>query len=380
MKTLFFYLTLLAWTLNASASSYAQETIAPNKEIQGNEMNPSLSIILDFVGSYFSSLERMQFGGHATTANGLAVTGAELAASANIDPYFKFDLAFCLAHLELEEIYLTTLTLPDNFQLRAGKFLAKVGRHNVTHPHSWSFIFHPLANQYLFGAEGLDAPGLEISWLAPFPWYLEIIGAAQVGEAGAFGVKDISEGDISLVDFMYPLRLVQFIDFTDDLALQIGTNVVLGKSSLIPAEDYRSYAYGVDFFFKWRPLGWGQTGYTFVAWSTEAWIRDLETAPRFWRDAGGYSDLIFGLSKRWEAAIRGELWRRLRGDDLSEENQRALFGANAQRASGAISFLPSHFSRLRAQYTLEKIEQFPRNHIVLLQVEVSAGAHGAHAY
>ncbi len=146
----------------------AEQTSEPGharlgQEPIGNESNPAISLILDLVGASFDRGQRIHLGGHAPTSSGVAVTGAELAASANVDPYFKLDLALCFAHMHLEEIYLTSLSLPWNLQVRAGQFLSRVGRHNPTHPHSWHFVLHPLANQFLFGAEGLGAPGLALS-------------------------------------------------------------------------------------------------------------------------------------------------------------------------------------------------------------------------
>ncbi|MCK9463911.1 MAG: zinc-regulated TonB-dependent outer membrane receptor [Proteobacteria bacterium] len=350
------------------------------KEIVGNESNPSISLILDMVGTYFSQEDRVHLGGHAPTTNGPAVTGAELAASANIDPYFKFDMAFCFSHLHLEEITFTTLALLGNLQVRGGLFLTKVGRQNNTHPHSWRFVLHPLPNQFLFGAEGLGAPGIELSWLAPLPWYVELTGALQMGEGGSFRTKPLTEGDPSFADFLYPVRLAQFFDLADDWALQIAGNAVFAPSAMGPEVGNRSYAYGGDLLLRWRPIGRGYTGYRSISLLVEGWYREMEVPGDLWRDAGGYADLAFGIAKRWEAALRGELWRRAGGDAPSEENGRAKLGLDVERGSAAVSFLPSHFSRLRLQYTFENVEGYEPNHIALLQIEVSAGAHGAHAY
>ena len=95
---------------------------------------------------------------------------------------------------------------------------------------------------------------------------------------------------------------------------------------------------------------------------------------------GGYTDLIFGIDKEWEVAARGELWRRMQGADDNLEINRNSFGRDALRATGAVSYMPSHFSRLRLQYTYESIDGFDDGHIILLQTEVAAGAHGAHKY
>jgi len=348
------------------------------KEAIGNEANPALSIILDFAGAVFVRDDHYRMGGHAPVDNGPAIQGAELAASASVDPFFRIDMAFGMYHLHMEEIYLTTTSLPWNLQVRAGQFKSNVGRHNPTHLHQWNFITHPYPNEILFGAESLTLPGAELSFLFPLPWYAELIGALQVGDTGSFRTP-VDEG-IGMGDFIYPARLVQFFDLSDDWALQLGLNTVFGRSQSNPQLDNRTYAYGADLLFKWRPIGWGETGYTFVAWTTEAWNRQMEVAGDLWGDTGGYSDLVFGIEKEWQVGVRGEYWKRLTGGDTNAEIDRNSFGRDALRASGAASYLPTHFSRIRLQYTFEHIEGFDDNHIVLLQVEVSAGAHGAHEY
>ncbi|MDJ0766379.1 MAG: hypothetical protein QNJ97_25620 [Myxococcota bacterium] len=351
------------------------------REVIGNEANPAISIILDVAGAFFSQEDRMHQGGHAPNTNGPAIQGAELAASAAIDPFFRINAAFGLYHLHLEEIFLTTTALPLNLQVRAGKFKSNIGRHNPTHLHMWHFVLHPLPNEYLFGAEGMALPGAEISVLLPLPWYVEAIGTLQLGEAGSFRTKPASQGDPGFDDFIYPLRLVQFFDPCDDLALQFGLNAVFGTSPSGPEVGNRTYAYGADIFYKWRPIGWGDTGYTYIAWTAEGWYRQVEVSLDLWKDAGGYSDLIFGLTKEWEIALRGEYWRRIAGDTDNPAIQRDNYGRNSIRASSAVSFMPTHFSRVRFQYTFEHVKGFSNDtHIALIQLEVSAGAHGAHRY
>jgi len=371
-----------AATLWSGEGVRAQETDSGifGKEILGNEMNPSISLILDFTAAYFSQQDRVKLGGHNPSATGMELTGAELAASANVDPYFRFDMAFCFGHMHLEEFYMTTLALPGNLLARAGLFLSKAGRINNTHPHSWVMGLGTLPNMYLFGAEGLGGPGVELSWLIPLPWFSEITAAIQNGEGGSFRTKSFSKYEPGPDDFIHPIRLVNFFDLDDDWALQVGANAVLAPSTMGPEVGNRSSAYGIDIFLKYRPIGWGSTGNFFVSAALEGWFREMEVPQDVWRDAGGYADLTVGISKRWMVALRGELWKRIEGDEPDENNRRAELGLDSQRVSAALLFLPSHFSKMRLQYTLESVESFNLNHIVLMQLEVSAGSHGAHSY
>ncbi len=381
MRTLCTGTTLLFLTLLPHAGKAQEgESTSVGSELVGNEMNPSISLILDFTGAFFSQDDRVHLGGHAPTSTGMSLTGAEMAASANVDPYFRFDMAFCFGHMHLEEFYLTTLGLPLNLQARAGLFLARQGRLNNTHPHSWTFGLGTLPNQYLFGAEGLGSPGVELSWLVPLPWFSELVVGSLHGGSGSFRTKSLSEGEPRPKDFVYPVRLTNFFDLSDDWALQTGLNAVFGPSTIGPEVGNRASAYGVDLFLKFRPIGWGETGSFFVAMTLETWLREMEVPGDIWRDVGGYADLIVGLSQRWQVAARGELWRRLSGETPDATNGRGTLGLDTKRASAALLFLPTHFSKVRLQYTAEQVEGFDLNHIVLFQLEISAGAHGAHGY
>lgn len=348
------------------------------REVTGNEANPAISVILDTAFAFFSQNDRYRQGGHAPAITGPNIQGAELAASASVDPFFRVDLAFGMYHLHIEEVYATTSALPWNLQIRAGQFKSDIGRHNPTHLHQWHFVTHPLANGFLFGAEGLTLPGVELSILLPLPWYVEMIGALQVGEAGSFRT-DLSTNP-SFADFIYPLRLVQFFDMADDWGFQVGLNSVLGTSQSSPETGNRTYTYGADFMLRWRPIGQGRTGYRSISWLVEGWFREMEVAGDLWRDLGGYTDLIITLDKQWAIALRGELWRRLEGEMENEFINRARFGLDSARGVASVSFSPSHFSRLRLQYSYERIETYDDNQSVMLQLEVSAGAHGAHQY
>ena len=347
-----------------------------------NSANPALSIIMDMGAFWYSAgdEERRHHGGHAANYAGPYIQGVELAATTHVDPFFKFEMEFSLNHLHFEQVFVTTTALPANLQVRAGQFRTRLGRQNVNCLHQWSFVDHALALDYLFGNEGLTLPGAELSVLVPLPWYVELIVAGQSGVSRSQWADRI-EG---LDDLIWSPRLVQFFDLTDDLALQVGLSGSFARSPypdpMSQDTGNRSWVYGGDLFFKWRPIGAGDTGFFFVAWTTEAWLRELEVPGDLWKDAGGYSELLLGLSREWQAAARFELWRRLAGGAPDAINGRAPVGPETVRGEASLSFMPSHYSRLRLEYGVEDIEGYDQNHLVVLQLEVSAGAHGTHTY
>ena len=347
-----------------------------------NSSNPALSIIMDMGAFWYSAGDegRRHHGGHVANHAGPYMQEVELAATANVDPFFKFEMELSLVHLHFEQVFVTTTSLPFNLQVRAGQFRTRLGRQNVNCLHQWSFVDHTLALDYLFGNEGLSLPGAELSVLLPLPWYVELMTAVQSGVSRSQWGDRIG----GLQDLIYSPRLVSFFDLSDDLALQIGINGSFARSPfpdpMSQDKANRSWIWGADLFLKWRPIGSGATGYFFAAWTTEAWLRELEVPGDLWRDAGGYSELLWGIARQWQAAARFELWRRLEGGEPDARNRRTLVGPNSVRGELSLSYLPSHFSRLRLQYGVEDIESYDLNHLVVLQLEVSAGAHGAHSY
>ncbi len=376
-----------AVTKQNAASGGASEVPATDasqlgKGVVGNETNPAIALIVTAVGAWFSQGNRIHQEGESPKQTGPDLQGTELSLQAPVDPFFRVAAAVGLYPPDLEEAYAQTTALPWNLQVRAGKFRSLVGRHNALHSHQWTFAAAPLANDFLFGSEGLSAPGGELSVLMPLPWYVELIGAVQAADsAGSFRFRTPGSGEPTYRDFTYPVRLVQFFDLSDDWALQVGANTVQGRSSMGQRGADRAEAYAGDLFLKWRPIGQGTTGYKYIATTVEGWYRKMDVPGGAWRDAGGYAEVTFGLSKQWDTGVRGDLWRRLdRDSEGISLTDRLPYGIDVVRGTAQLSFIPSHFSRVRAQYSFEHSELFPNNHIALLQLEVAAGAHGAHTY
>src|ERR1041385_2933019 len=143
--------------------------------------NPNMSVIGDFQSSYHSMLDR-----HFD----LNLNPAEFSFQSVVDPYARADFFLSLAkdpasgkyEADIEEAYLTTLELPADLQLKAGKFRMALGRLNTVHPHALPFIDLPNAYVNYFGDEGLNDEGLSLSWLVPNKkFYQELIVQATAG-------------------------------------------------------------------------------------------------------------------------------------------------------------------------------------------------------
>src|SRR6185295_6008189 len=139
--------------------------------------------------------------------------------------------------IEIEEAYATSLEFPANLQLKAGQFLTAVGRHNPTHPHAWDFVDIPLVSGKFFGGDGLRNPGVQLSWLSPLPWFLEVIGSVQ-NSTGDTATSFNPDGRMrTLGDAVYLGRLNNFFALSEELALNVGLSFLSGRNAETPGRQ-----------------------------------------------------------------------------------------------------------------------------------------------
>ena len=122
---------------------------APQQTRSGITANPDIGVVADFRSSYISS-------GKKNVDAYLDET--EFSLQSVVDPYIRADFFLSLSRdpvthkygMEVEEGYLTTLTLPAKLQLKVGKFREAVGKINPVHPHALPFIDLPASICKLF--------------------------------------------------------------------------------------------------------------------------------------------------------------------------------------------------------------------------------------
>src|SRR6266704_133483 len=162
--------------------------------------NPKINVNGLFSAAMFSEKDNLNFGDHDPQVQGFNVQNVELHLQGTVDPYFQVDTNIVTTvkkgetTIELEEMYGTSLALPANLQLVAGQYFTRFGRQNRLHPHQWDFADQPVILNRIFGPDGLRGPGMQLSWLAPTPFYLEFIGSAQQAE-GEIATSFLSEKD-----------------------------------------------------------------------------------------------------------------------------------------------------------------------------------------
>src|SRR3989449_5396537 len=162
---------------------------APQTLPRGSQsLNPDMSAILDADFGWQRRAPQLLSGDdpdlHAEGtrhAVGFTAQEVELAFSAIVDPYFKGEIYLTIPNLsgiEVEEAFATTTSLPWNLQIKGGSFRSAFGRQNGQHLHVQDFTRRPLINAAFLGADGMRGPGVQVSWLAPLPFFLTLYGEA----------------------------------------------------------------------------------------------------------------------------------------------------------------------------------------------------------
>lgn len=317
---------------------------------------PDISLIGSVAGAYFQN-EPVGDQGENPSRTGLNLQGLELALQSVVDPYVRGDvfILFKEDSVEVEDATLTTLSLPGNFQMRAGKMLVRFGRQNTQHTEQLNFVDQSRNNRFFFGPEGFSELGGEASVLFPTPWFSELSFEFLQGEnAGNF---DGSRKE----DFAYLGHWKNAVDLTPDLTFQNGLSGIFGFNNT--AAGNSTQIYGTDIYFRWKPsLEKG------LKWQTEYFIRRLEGLTAIQVEGGAYSELLYQFARRWETGLRYERV------GLPDEGFRENSG------SAVLTFLPTEFFRVRSQYNLIRPDGGGYQHEAFLQLQFNIGPHGAHVF
>jgi hypothetical protein len=411
----------IAAALGQDTSASAQPPPPPAAPASAPSPLRLLDLSFDLVGAAGGSsasesdMRLLQAGGHDPKNRGFTVQNVELTFAGVVDPYLRGDANIVLlidetgeTVVELEEAYLSSLDLPFNLQLEAGQFFTEFGRLNPTHPHTWDFVDQPVVNSRFFGPDGLRNPGLQVSWLAPLPFFAELTLSAQDahgetapsfrGEPGeTLAGRTLGDSEVrGLEDLLYMARLETSFDLAEDLTLVGGVSSLFGPNA--SADDARTSIYGVDLYAKWRPLSNNQ-GWPFIAWQTEVMYRRYDAGQVLAEDEGGgavaspttlddyglYTQLTWGFARPWVAGVR---YDRAWGEDAAFGSGDAAYDTRTdplrdsrQRYAAVLSYYPSEFSKLRLQYNYDRAEFISdAAHSAFVQFEILFGAHGAHKF
>jgi hypothetical protein len=351
-------------------------------------LNPDLSVIIDATGGYanipsysLAGDDPKLKGGSSDHPAGFTLQELEVAFQAVVDPFFRADVFLTIPNLEgleVEEAVVTTTSLPLGLQVRAGVFRSAFGRQNGQHLHLQDFTRRPLINEAFLGPDGLRAPGVQLSWLFPTPFFLQL-------SAEAFSVPRpedtghlTSFGGGKPTDLTYTTELKAFVPVTNALSLYGGINAAFGKSTY-PRDGASTSVEGVDLYLKYKPPNVAG-GYFSLAWTTEYFLRQVQplaVGETVAEDGGIYTQLVFQVARQWLLGVRQDFLGL----------PRSSLQPRVARTSLSVTFVTSEFARLRlygeletAPATGQSTSSTTERYAAYLQLEVAIGAHGAHPF
>src|SRR6476661_5765430 len=322
-------------------------------------VNPDIGVIGDFQGSYISKGDK-NFD--------MYLNETELSLQAVVDPYIRADFFLSFGRepetnkygVEVEEGYLTTLSLPAKLQLKAGKFREAVGRINPTHPHALPFIDLPNAYVNYFGEEGLNDEGASLSWLIPNKkFYQEIVFQVTSGLSES---PSFYRGDNNRLIYLGHLK--NFFTLSDNATLELGLTGLTG-----PNDSSRTTSIAAaDLTYKWKPVQ--MNTYRSVTWQSEFYYGHANLIENFSINSFGlYSFLQYQLAKRWFLTGRYDYAQKPYDKNIVEQAYSLTGGWYA-----------TEFSKIELEGKTTDDNVAKRFYQAWLRWIFVIGAHGAHQY
>ena len=406
--------------LESAAASLPPQAAAPppppaDAARAATAFNPAISMILG--GSYTDTSRDprdwrvggfMPSGGEVGPGERSFNLGeSELTLSANVDPYFSATLTAAITgedEIEVEEAFVRTLALPAGFTAKAGRFFSGFGYLNEVHAHAWDFADQPLVYQAFFGRQ-MAQDGLQVKWLAPTDLFMEF--GAEAGNGAAFPGTHRNRNGLSATalfghvggDLGVTTSWRAGVSWLDQRAADRAyeDSNELGVP-VIDAFTGQSRTWVVDAVLKWAPNGDatrrqlklqgeymrrgddGELAYDVDGPGLAGRFRD--------RQSGWYLQAVYQFRPRWRVGARYDALDSGAPDialvadgTLPAGAFPLLQPADPDRVSLMLDWIPSEFTRLRAQYAWDDARADGRRDRQLrLQYLFGIGAHGAHKY
>jgi len=345
-------------------------------------LNPDISVIGDFLGAAGHYPEGPGSVIRQAGFRSLEMHESEVGLQAIIDPYARGDffLSFGEEGVNLEEGYITFTALPAGLVGRVGKMRAAFGKVNTLHNHVLPWVDRPLVTENLVGGEdGIDDAGVSVTRILPAPkgLFLEATGQVFRGDTGTqtyftpSGNLDQAlftashKGDVSTV-----AHLRGYKDLTDSTNLDLGVSYARGHNDA--GSNFITNLYGVDATVRWKPLRraiyHSFVGRTELIWSQRDQLPTLRL-PALQRSFGMYASGDYQFARRWFVGGRYD-WSERARDMLQRD-----YGSSA-----TLTYWPSEFSQIRGQYRFTRYANGFTENQLLMQVQFSLGAHGAHPF
>src|SRR6266700_7869290 len=323
-------------------------------------LNPDISVIGDFIAG----------AGHNPNnpTPAFQMHESEIGLQAIIDPYARGDffISFGESGVNLEEGYITFTALPAGIVAKVGKMRSAFGKVNMMHNHVLPWVDRPLVTNNLVGGEdGIDDAGVSISRIIPAPkgLFLEATGQVFRGDSGTDDSPVFHASRDSDVSAVAHLR--SYADINESTNIDIGLSYARGHNEL--GTDFLTQLYGIDATLRWKPLR-RSIYHSFVGRGEFIWSQ-RQQLPFEQRAFGFYTSADYQLGRRW-----------FLGGRYDHSDRSEFANLTDQGASAVLTYWPSEFSQVRGQYRFTHYAGNIDTHELLMQVQFSLGAHGAHPF
>ncbi len=348
-----------------------------------------MGIAGDFVGNLTQrNVQKAQGGSFAGLENRFFPREVELNLFGQVDPYARAEVRIeageeergAESSVSLAEATLSLLTLPFGTQAKLGQMRTRFGLLNEHHRDGLPQPDVPDVLARFLGEEGLVERGAELTWVAPLPFFLELLGGIFNGDnESAFGRGSLR----------FPLvtgRVRTFLELDDWGAIQLGASIANGQTP----EQKNSQLIGFDAKYKYKPDGWPHSLFTLGGEylysirqvnvvDPDLGVGQTRTRERSgWYTYGELRPFRFGPWSLWSLGFRYD-W-----------TQYPVNPGHEWAAEPYVSFTPSEFLRFRLGY--KHTGRSHRDGInenggsartmdeLLLQATFILGAHPAHPF
>ncbi|MGH7254823.1 MAG: hypothetical protein ACREI3_03510, partial [Nitrospirales bacterium] len=303
-----------------------------------SRFNPALGIVINTVGGYNQRTQRYNQGTGPDAGQPVGtrwpsgfhanLQDLELFASSDIDTFARAYAVvtghaegvdqrgseeFGKAVIHVEEAAIQTTSLPYNLSVRAGRFFADFGYLARRHAHDLPFIDRPPSLAQMFAEAQAD--GVEVTWLAPTPFYLKFNAAysSRFGEVVedplSFFRQHVIQGNTFLG------KVTTYYDITDDHNVEVGLSVAhapqsraVEGSGVTEGDAIERRIFDLDFHYRWYPLGRGLRQslsiHGEILYDTGQGRRDVFGNTVRQGAWGGYAYAEYRLSKQWRPGFR----------------------------------------------------------------------------
>jgi hypothetical protein len=357
-------LALVALIANLTASGQEtpepeptpQPTPSPSAAPSPTYFNPSIAVIGNFLGV----AGKNEFEDRPS----LEMRESEISFQAVVDPYARADFFVSVSNdeVELEEGFVTFTHLPGDLLVKVGKFKAQFGKTNTFHLHVLPWADQPLPVVNLLGGEeGWADAGVSVARLLPLPGdtFSELVVQLFRGEAeGLFEPPSRS-------DLAYLGQYRAYRDFGDDHNLELGSS--FGRGSNGTTEEAKTTLENLHLVYRWKPLR-GRPYRSFILRSELFRSRRDQPGGRQ-TSRGFFASGDYRLSRRWWVGARYEFSDRA-DDERATDRGEAV----------TLTFWPSEFSQARGELRRRRYAGGIEANELLVQIQFSIGAHGAHTF